>query len=110
MRGQVFTGSVPVMASNPRAAARYEARRTTRTEPHVPISALRAALGLTVETVLDRIEEETSKRPTRGTISLIESGKRGVSAQMIAALEIAYGLPEGSITTDYEPRAFNDAA
>lgn len=87
------------------------AKRPERTEPHIPLSALRAALGLTVETVLDRLQEETGKRPSRGTISAIENGHRGASVQMLAALEIAYGLPEGSITTSYAPRAFKaDAA
>lgn len=100
----MFAASVPGMATNPRATAHYEARRGKRNPPHVPLSALRIALGLTVETVLDRIEEETGKRPTRGTVSAIENGHRGASNQMLAAFELAYGLPEGAITTDYEPR------
>lgn len=70
----------------------------------MPLSALRTALGLTVETVLDRIEEETGTRPTRGTISAIENGHRGASLQMLSAFELAYGLPPGAITTDYAPR------
>lgn len=108
MRRQVFAATVLHMASNPRATARYEAKRGKRNPPHVPLAALRAALGLTVETVLDRVEEETGKRPSRGTISAIENGHRGASVQMLAAFEIAYGLPDGSITTDYEPRAYLD--
>lgn len=98
------------MATNRALRERYEAKRPERTEPHIPLSALRAALGLTVETVLDRVEEETGKRPSRGTISAIENGHRGASVQMLAALEIAYGLPEGSITTNYTPRSYTDAA
>lgn len=93
------------MATTRTIAQRYEARRTERTELHVPLQALRYALGLTIDDVIDRIDDATGKRPSRGTISAIEHGKRGASAGMIHALEIAYGLPEGSITSDYQPRA-----
>lgn len=98
------------MATNRPGRQRYATKRPQRTEPHIPLSALRAALGLTVDTVLDRVEEETGKRPSRGTISALENGHRGASAQMLAALEIAYGLPEGAITTDYTPRSYSDVA
>ncbi|WP_234935351.1 hypothetical protein [Mycolicibacterium austroafricanum] len=37
-------------------------------------------------------------------MSAIETGVRGVSAELLRALEQAYELPPGSITTDYSPR------
>ena len=84
---------------------RYDQQREKRTPPHVPLAALRAAVGLTLDQVCERIAEENPRlSPTRGAISAIEHGHRGASAQMLAALCSAYGLPVGAITTDYLPR------
>ena len=86
--------------------SKYEAQRPRRTPPHVSLASLRAATGLTIDQVITRIEQEFPEiRPTRGAISAIENGHRGASVQMLAALCAAYGLPDGAITTDYEPRA-----
>jgi transcriptional regulator with XRE-family HTH domain len=79
--------------------------RPDRQPPHLPLKALRKALGLTLEDVSERItvafpEMEVS----RGTLSAIESGSRGVSDLMLQALERAYNLPAGSLTTAYTPR------
>lgn len=57
-----------------------------------------------LDDVADRIEAINGDRPARGTLSAIENGVRGVSAELLAALETAYQLPPGSITTDYVPR------
>lgn len=67
--------------------------------PHVRLIA-----GITLEALLDRIEEETGRRYTRGALSAIENGHRGASAELIGAIEAAYGLPPGAIDTDYRPR------
>jgi transcriptional regulator with XRE-family HTH domain len=84
---------------------RYDQQRAKRTPPHVSLADLRAAVGLTLDQVCDRITQEFPElAPTRGAISAIELGHRGASAQMLAALCAAYGLPLGAITTDYEPR------
>lgn len=85
--------------------SRYDNQRERRTPPHVSLSALRAAVGLTLDQVCERIHEENPHlSPTRGAISAIEHGHRGASVQMLAALCAAYGLPVGAITTDYFPR------
>ncbi|MCT7373187.1 hypothetical protein A7R75_29785 [Mycolicibacterium llatzerense] len=57
-----------------------------------------------LDDICDRVEETNGDRPARGTLSAIENGVRGVSAELLAALEAAYKLPRGSITTDYTPR------
>lgn len=88
----------------------YEANREVCSASYVPLSVLRVSLGVTIDTVIDRIGEETGKCPSRGTISAIENCYRGASVQMPAAMDIAYGLPEGSITATYEPRAFKNVA
>ncbi|MFD9615530.1 hypothetical protein ACFWWS_39865 [Streptomyces sp. NPDC059083] len=62
------------------------------------------AAGLTLDAVIDRIEQETGRRYTRGAISAVENGHRGASNELIEALEIAYGLPHGAIDTLYRPR------
>ncbi len=70
----------------------------------MPLRVLRMALQLRLEDVANRVEEITGDRPTKGALSAIETGTRGVSAELLAALEQAYGLDPGSITTTYEPR------
>lgn len=85
--------------------ADYSGQRQRKTPPHVSLAHLRSAVGLTLDEVCRRISQENPKlAPTRGAISAIESGLRGPSAPMLAALCVAYGLPEGAITTDYDPR------
>lgn len=95
------------MPSKPSAKTRYANQRPRRTPPHVSLGLLRLACGLTIDAVIDKIADATNGeyRPERGTISAVENGIRGASQQLLAALEIAYGLPEGSITTSYEPKS-----
>lgn len=72
--------------------------------PHVPIKYVRLAANLSIDDVLARIKEETGRLYTRGAISAIENGHRGASSEILEALEIAYDLPVGSISTSYIPR------
>jgi transcriptional regulator with XRE-family HTH domain len=85
---------------------KYEAQRTKRTPPHVSLADLRAAVGLTLDEVATRMAQEFPEMPTpsRGALSAIENGHRGASVQMLSALCAAYGLRNGAITTNYEPR------
>lgn len=84
--------------------SKYDGQRAKVTPPHVPLKALRMACGLTLDEVCARLAV-ADKPTTRATLSLIENGHRGASRPMLAALEQAYGLPTGSITTTYQPRA-----
>lgn len=80
--------------------------RDAKTPPYAPLRALRQAAGLTLEEVGRRIQEEFPEiTASRGTLSAIESGSRGVSELMLRALERAYRIEEGSLTTTYAPRA-----
>ncbi|WP_225227708.1 helix-turn-helix domain-containing protein [Oerskovia rustica] len=84
--------------------------REAKTPPYVPLRALRLAAGLTLEEVSARISAEFPEiTASRGTLSAIESGSRGVSDLMLRALERAFRIPEGSMTTSYAPRT-RDAA
>lgn len=88
-----------------KTAPKYGDQRPRRTPPHIGLGDLRAALGLTIDQVCERITAEVPElKPTRGAISAIENGHRGASAAMLAAMCAAYGLREGAITTDYTPR------
>lgn len=100
------------MTSKIAARRRYDHQRERRTPPHVSLQTFRLALKRLMpegrwdlDDVCDRIEESCGDRPARGTLSAIENGARGASAQLIAALEVAYQIPTGSITTDYIPRS-----
>ncbi len=93
------------MESKVAARRRYTRQRKPKVPPHVSLKTLRLALKLTLDDIADRIEENRGDRPTRGALSAAESGLRGVSAELLAALEEAYGLEPGMITTTYRPRA-----
>lgn len=82
---------------------RGEARKS-HTPPHVPIKALRIVAGITLDVLATEIGQITGRKPARGTLSAIESGIRGASTEMLRAIEQAYALPSGMVTTDYDPR------
>lgn len=65
---------------------------------------LRYAAGFTLDELRDRLQEVTGRTYTRGALSAVENGHRGASADLIAGLETAYGLPAGAIDTNYKPR------
>lgn len=92
------------MPSSVAAKRRYSQQREKVTPPHISLKTFRIALGLTLHEVTLRVEEITGDRPTKGALSGIENGHRGVSAELLAALERAYNLEPGSITTTYKPR------
>lgn len=83
--------------------ARYSTARDRRTPPHVSLAALRAVSGKTLDEVCEAASEVLPKPLTRGALSAIENGIRGASDEMLAALEVAYGLRPGQLVTDYEP-------
>ena len=81
-------------------------RRERLVPPHVPLAALRAATGRTLDSVCAAYSEATGENLTRGALSAIENGIRGASTKVLSGLEAAYGLPAGSIDTTYEPRTW----
>lgn len=82
----------------------YTQQRERRTPPHISLGDLRAISGKTLEQVCEAAAESLGKPFTRGALSAIENGHRGASKQVLAALEVAYGLRPGALVTDYEPR------
>lgn len=88
----------------PTNASKYGNQRAPKNPPHFPLKYARVIAGITAEELCRRITEEDPRlTPTRGTISAIESGTRGASPQMLAAICAAYGLPPDALVTDYEP-------
>ena len=70
-----------------------DTRRPRRTPPLVGIAELRKARGWTLEQVAAQLSTVTGKpAPGRGTLSAIEGGHRGMSADMLTALACVYGL------------------
>lgn len=97
------------MPSKPSAKQRYDRQRAAKTPPHVSLKFIRFVAGIKIDELISRMEEATGKRYTVGAISAVENGHRGASVELLRALEGAYGLPEGSITTQYEPRRASDS-
>lgn len=91
--------------------SKYPPQRPKKTPPHVSLKALRKATSLTHEQVCNAVAEATEGRVTltRGALSAIESGTRGASIDVLHALELAYGLDEGDISTAYQPREWREA-
>lgn len=92
------------MDSSIAARRRYSQQREKKPPPHVPLKVLRKALNKTLDEVALRVEEITGDKPTKGALSAIENGHRGISAELLNALEQAFNLEPGSITTTYKPR------
>lgn len=86
-------------------AKRYRNQRPNRVPPHAPLSALRQVAGLTLDELAEQIELQTGDRPSRGALSAIERGHRGVSAELLGAIEAAYRLAPGTLTVSYVPRS-----
>lgn len=86
----------------------YDNQRSRRIPPHVSLGDLRAVSGKTLDQICDAASEVLGKPLTRGALSAIENGHRGASRPVLAALEVAYGLRPGSLSTDYVPRNRED--
>lgn len=93
----------------------YDRQRTKVTPPHVSLADLRTATGITQDELCKRIGELIAEErreeyvaeihnPKRGTISAIESGTRGASADMLRLIAIAYGMRPHAVVTNYRPR------
>jgi len=71
----------------------------------IALRTLRLATGITLDELRWRLEEISGHNYSRGTLSALETGKRGASEDILRQIEQAYGLPEGSVLTSYVPRA-----
>lgn len=93
------------MPANTVAEWQEPAKRAKRTPPHVSLGTLRQVAGLRLDDVCERVQELFPEITlTRGALSAIESGTRGASTVMLAALAAAYGIRADQLVTDYDPR------
>ena len=83
--------------------SKYDQQRPKVDPPHVPLVAVRNALGLTQTKVCDEVSRLLGKSFTKGALSAIENGHRGASRETLEALEVALGLRDGDIVTTYTP-------
>lgn len=83
--------------------------RQVKIPPHVDLRTLRIVSGQTLESVCSRAtdylrREDPDAKLTVGAVSALELGYRGASDRTLAALEHAFGIDAGSLSTDYLPR------
>lgn len=71
--------------------------------PRIGIADLRKSHRMTQAAVADQVAAIIDKPFNSGSLSLVEGGHRGTSAEVLAALEQVFGLGAGSLTVDYEP-------
>lgn len=88
----------------PIKGSRYDHQRPKHPSPVVTTAILRKAKNLTLQAICDHMNEEHGLKVDRGTISAIELGHRGASAQMLRAYADALGVLVADIDTAYEPR------
>ncbi|WP_054953053.1 helix-turn-helix domain-containing protein [Flaviflexus massiliensis] len=81
-------------------------KRARLQPPVITLKGLRNILGLSLAEACALIEEKSPEITiSRGSLCAIENGSRGASTAMLTALEVAYGLDQGDLVTNYEPRS-----
>lgn len=90
----------------PQSRSKYRNQRKPVEIPVVPLVVARKLAGKTLQDVCDHINAdfEFPKKVERGTISAIENGHRGASAEMLVAIASALSISADDINTEYEPR------
>ena len=91
----------------------YDKQRPKVTPPHVSLAALRKSHRLTQAEVAAQVAAIIDKKFLGTSLSLIEGGHRGASAEVLRALERVFHLEDGDLSVTYEPshdRRKRDAA
>lgn len=71
--------------------------------PFVDLASVRRLVGLTQTDVCAKVEAVIGKTFTKGALSAIETGQRGASPEVLAALQTALGIHAGDLQTAWEP-------
>ena len=82
---------------------RFDQQRPKVQPPHIGLADLRKSHRLTQTAVAEQVAAITDKPFYSGSLSLIEGGHRGASADVLAALEQIFGLAAGALVVGYEP-------
>lgn len=81
----------------------YDKQRPKVTPPHLGLAALRKSHRLTQAQVAEQVAAIIDKEFRGTSLSLIEGGHRGASAEVLRALEQVFGLADGDLSVTYEP-------
>jgi transcriptional regulator with XRE-family HTH domain len=73
------------------------------TPPRIGLADLRKSHRMTQAAVAEQVAAIIDKTFNAGSLSLVEGGHRGASAEVLAALEQVFGLGPGSLVVDYTP-------
>lgn len=73
------------------------------TPPRIGLADLRKSHRLTQAQVAERVAAIIDKPYNAGSLSLLEGGHRGASADVLGALEQVFGLGPGALVVNYEP-------
>lgn len=71
--------------------------------PSIGLADLRKSHRMTQAQVAEQVASIIDKPYSPGSLSLVEGGYRGASAEVLAALEQVFGLGPGSLRVDYKP-------
>ncbi|MGZ4518927.1 MAG: helix-turn-helix domain-containing protein [Mycobacteriaceae bacterium] len=81
----------------------YSQQRPKVTPPQIGLADLRKSHKLTQANVAEQVAAIIDGEFYSGSLSLIEKGHRGASAEVLRALEQVFGLAEGAVAVDYTP-------
>lgn len=81
----------------------YEKQRPKVAPPEIGLADLRKSHRLTQASVAEQVAAIIDKPFNSGSLSLIEGGHRGASAEVLAALEQVFGLAPGALRVTYTP-------
>lgn len=82
---------------------KYDEQRPKVLPPQVGLAALRKSHRMTQGQVAAEVAAIIDKPFYSGSLSLIEGGHRGASAEVLRALERVFHLDEGDLAVPYEP-------
>lgn len=83
--------------------SKYDKQRDKVTPPRIGLAELRKSHRLTQAAVAEQVAAIIDKPFNAGSLSLVEGGHRGASADVLAALEQVFGLGPGSMVVGYTP-------
>lgn len=83
--------------------SKYEKQRPKVDPPALGLAALRKSHRLTQTQVAEQVAAILDEDFLGTSLSLIEGGHRGASADVLRALEQVFGLAEGDLTVNYVP-------
>lgn len=81
----------------------YDKQRDKVEPPRIRLADLRRSHRLTQAEVAAQVAAIIDKPFVAGSLSLVEGGHRGASAEVLSALEQVFGLGPGSLVVDYTP-------